>query len=94
MRLHAGPRQSLVGRGGQVLDEGRRHADRGNPEPGRDAEPMASSAYSMSSSTRVSTCSETKAIGAMTTPRPSAPARSIASGVEGPSHFIGPTRLW
>jgi hypothetical protein len=27
-------------------------------------------------------------------PTPSRPASAMASGVDGPSHFIGPTRLW
>jgi hypothetical protein len=32
--------------------------------------------------------------GATTTPTPSRAAWAMASGVEGPSHVIGPTRLW
>src|SRR5215813_10980144 len=50
--------------------------------------------YSMSSSTSVSECSDTKAIGNRTTTTFSSPARLISASVDGPIHSSGPTRLW
>ena len=47
----------------------------------------------MSSSTRVSECSDTNAIGTKTICFPSFEFSIIISSVDGPIHFKGPTRL-
>ena len=53
----------------------------------------ANSLYSMSSSTKVSECSETKAIGTKTICFSNFEFSTITSSVDGPIHFNGPTRL-
>ena len=54
----------------------------------------ANSLYSISSSTKVSECSDTNAIGTKTMCFPSLEFSTIISSVDGPIHFNGPTRLW
>ena len=53
----------------------------------------ANSLYSISSSTKVSECSETNAIGTKTIFFPNLEFSIIISSVEGPIHFKGPTLL-
>ena len=53
----------------------------------------ANSLYSISSSTNVSECSDTKAIGIKTIFFPIFEFSTITSSVDGPIHFNGPTLL-
>ena len=53
----------------------------------------ANSLYSISSSTKVSECSDTNAIGTKTIFFPSLEFSTIISSVDGPIHFKGPTLL-
>ena len=53
----------------------------------------ANSLYSISSSTKVSECSDTNAIGTKTIFFSSLEFSIITSSVEGPIHFKGPTLL-
>jgi len=85
--------ERLTDQAGQSLDEGVLDTDRRDPEKIGNAFSAARWRYSTSISTRVSECSETKAIGTTTSGTPSAPARSISASVEGPIHSSGPTRL-
>ena len=53
----------------------------------------ANSLYSISNSTNVSECSETKAIGTSAIFFPNLEFSTIISSVDGPIHFKGPTLL-